>query len=123
MKPFRFFIIPFPKMPRTIDEQMTAVFARHDEMMKAVDARIKWAKSRSQREAWWNLDLRSCTEHYALIDGFDYLATYIRSTVSSELYGALWACLRRQGWDVVKHHTARASQEVNGLNQMFRPTR
>ena len=123
MKPFRFFIQPFPKMTRTTQEQIEAVFARHDELMKRVDIRIDWAKTRSQREDWWDLDRRSCSEHYALIDGFDREASIIRESISSELLIALWACIRRQGWDVVKSRTARASDGVNQLNQMFRPTR
>ena len=123
MKPFRFFIIPFPKMPRTIDEQMTAVFARHDDMMKAVDVRIKWAKTRSQREDWWDLDRLSCSEHYALIDGFDKQAATLRGNISLQLLDALWCCVHRQGWDAVKSHTARASEGGNQINQMFRPTR
>ena len=123
MKPFRFFIQAFPKMTRTIDEQCKAVFAQHDELMEVVDTRIKWAKTRSQSESWWNLDLRSCSEHYALIDGFDRTAHELRESISSELLIALWACMRRQGWDVVKSRTARASDGVNQLNQMFRPTR
>ena len=123
MKPFRFFIQPFAKMSRTLDEQCKEVFARHDEFMKRVDIRIKWAKTRSQREDWWDLDLRSCSEHYALIDGFDRTAYALRESISSELYAALWSCMRRQGWAIVKSHTARASKEVNKINSMFRPTR
>ena len=123
MKPFRFFIQPFPKMTRTTQEQIDAVFARHDELMKRVDIRIDWAKTRSQREDWWDLDRRSCSEHYALIDGFDRTAHELRESISSELLIALWACMRRQGWDVIKARTARASDGVNQLNQMFRPTR
>lgn len=123
MKPFRFFIQPFPKMTRTTQEQIEAVFARHDEFMKRVDIRIDWAKTRSQSESWWNLDRLSCSEHYALIDGFDKQAAIIRGNIALELLDALWCCLRRQGWDAVKSHTARASDGVNQLNQMFRPTR
>ena len=123
MKPFRFFIQQFPKGSHTIAQQMTMVFAQHDELMKMVDTRIKWAKTRSQSESWWNLDLRSCSEHYALIDGFDRTAYALRESIESELYAALWACMRRQGWAIVKSHTARASKEVNKINQMFRPTR
>ena len=123
MKPFRFFIQPFPKGSHTIDKQMELVFAQHDELMKRVDIRIDWAKTRSQREDWWDLDRRSCSEHYALIDGFDRTAYALRESISSELLIALWACMRRQGWDVVKSRTARASDGVNQLNQMFRPTR
>ena len=123
MKPFRFFIEPFPKMTRTIDEQCKAVFARHDEFMKRVDIRINWAKTRSQREDWWDLDLRSCSEHYALIDGFDRTAHELRESISSELLIALWACMRRQGWDIVKARCARASDGVKLVNQMFRRTR
>ena len=123
MKPFRFFIQPFPKGSHTIAQQMTMVFAQHDELMKMVDTRIKWAKTRSQSESWWNLDLRSCSEHYALIDGFDRTAYALREAISSELYAALWACMRRQGWAIVKSHTGRASKEVNKINSMFRPTR
>ena len=123
MKPFRFFIKPFPKGSHTLDEQMTMVFAQHDELMEVVDTRIKWAKTRSQSELWWNLDRRSCSDHYALIDGFDREANRIRSTVSWELMGALWSCMRREGWAIVKSHTARASEGVNQINQMFRPTR
>ena len=110
-------------MSLTIGEQVEAIFARHDELMKAVDVRIKWAKTRSQREDWWNLDRLSCSEHYALIDGFDKQAAIIRGNIALELLDALWCCLRRQGWDAVKSHTARASEGVNQLNQMFRPTR
>ena len=123
MKPFRFFIQPFPKGSHTIDKQMELVFAQHDELMEMVDTRIKWAKTRSQSESWWNLDLRSCSEHYALIDGFDRTAYALRESISSELYAALWSCIRRQGWAIVKSHTARASKEVNKINSMFRPTR
>jgi hypothetical protein len=123
MKPFRFFIQQFPKGSHTLDEQMTMVFAQHDELMEVVDTRIKWAKTRSQSESWWDLDLRSCSEHYALIDGFDRTAYALRESIESELYAALWACMRRQGWAIVKSHTARASKEVNKINQMFRPTR
>ena len=123
MKPFRFFIQPFPKGSHTIDKQMELVFAQHDELMKRVDIRIDWAKTRSQREDWWDLDRRSCSEHYALIDGFNRTAHELRESISSELLIALWACMRRQGWDVVKSRTARASDGVNQLNQMFRPTR
>lgn len=123
MKPFRFFIQQFPKGYHTIGQQMDMVFAQHDELMEVVDTRIKWAKTRSQREDWWNLDLRSCSEHYALIDGFDRTAYALRESISSELLIALWSCMRRQGWAIVKSHTARASKEVNKINQMFRPTR
>ena len=124
MKPFRFFIQAFPyEKGRTLAQQMTMVFAQHDELMKVVDTRIKWAKTRSQSESWWDLDLRSCSEHYALIDGFDRTAHELRESISTELLIALWACMRRQGWDIVKARTARASDGVNQLNQMFRPTR
>jgi len=124
MKPFRFFIQAFPyEKNRTLAQQMTMVFAQHDELMKVVDTRIKWAKTRSQSESWWDLDLRSCSEHYALIDGFDRTAYALRESISSELLIALWSCMRRQGWAIVKSHTARASKEVNKINQMFRPTR
>ena len=124
MKPFRFFIQAFPyEKNRTLAQQMTMVFAQHDELMEVVDTRIKWAKIRSQREDWWNLDLRSCSEHYALIDGFDRTAYALRESISWELMGALWSCIRRQGWAIVKSHTARASKEVNKINSMFRPTR
>jgi hypothetical protein len=123
MKPFRFFIKPFPKGSHTLDEQMTMVFAQHDELMEAVDTRIKWAKTRSQSESWWDLGLRSCSEHYALIDGFDRTAYALRASISWELMGALWSCMRRQGWAIVKSHAARASKEVNKINSMFRPTR
>ena len=123
MKPFRFFIQQFPKGSHTIDKQMELVFTRHDELMKVVDTRIAWAKTRSQSESWWDLDRRSCSEHYALIDGFDKQAAIIRGNIALELLDALWCCLRRQGWDAVKSHTARASDGVNQLNQMFRPTR
>jgi hypothetical protein len=123
MKPFRFFIKPFPKGSHTLDEQMTMVFAQHDELMKVVDTRIKWAKTRSQSESWWDLDRRSCSEHYALIDGFDRTAYALRASISWELMGALWSCMRRQGWAIVKSHAARASKEVNKINSMFRPTR
>ncbi len=124
MKPFRYFIQAFPyKRDRTTAEQMDMVFAQHDELIALFDQRVAWAKTRSQREDWWNLDLRSCSEHYALIDGFDREANRIRSTVSWELMGALWACMHRQGWDAVKSHAALASEGVNQINQMFRPTR
>ena len=124
MKPFRFFIQAFPfKKNRTTAEQMDLVFAQHDELIAKFDQRVVWAKSRSQREDWWNLDVLSCSGHYALIDGFDREANRIRSTVSWELMGALWSCIHRQGWDTVKTHTARASEGVNQINQMFRPTR
>ena len=123
MKPFRFFIQAFPKGSHTLAQQMTMVFAQHDELIALFDQRVAWAKTRSQREDWWDLDRRSCSDHYALIDGFDREANRIRSTVSWELMGALWSCMRREGWAIVKSHTARASEGVNQINQMFRPTR
>ena len=123
MKPFRFFIQQFPKGSHTIEQQMTMVFAQHDELIALFDQRVAWAKTRSQREDWWDLDRRSCSDHYALIDGFDREANRISSTVSWELMGALWSCMRREGWAIVKSHTARASEGVNQINQMFRPTR
>ena len=124
MKPFRYFIKAFPyKKDRTTAEQMDMVFAQHDELIALFDQRVAWAKTRSQSESWWNLDRRSCSDHYALIDGFDREANRIRSTVSWELMGALWSCMRREGWAIVKSHTARASEGVNQINQMFRPTR
>ena len=123
MKPFRFFIKPFPKGSHTLDKQMELVFAQHDELMKRVDMYIWFAKTRSQSEVWWDLDLRSCSEHYALIDGFDRTAYDLRESISSELYAALWSCMRWQGWNIVKSHAARASEGVNRINQMFRPTR
>ena len=124
MKPFRYFIKAFPyEKDRTLDKQMQLVFAQHDELMAKFDQRVAWAKTRSQSESWWDLDLRSCSEHYALIDGFDRTAYDLRESVESELYAALWACMHRQGWDTVKAHTARASEGVNRINQMFRPTR
>ena len=123
MKPFRFFIQAFPKGSHTIAQQMTMVFAQHNELMEMVDTRIQWAKTRSQSESWWNLDLRSCSEHYALIDGFDRTAYALRESISSELLIALWSCMRRQGWAIVKSHADRASKEVNKINSMFRPTR
>lgn len=124
MKPFRYFIKAFPyKKDRTTAEQMDMVFAQHDELIALFDQRVAWAKTRSQSESWWDLDRRSCSDHYALIDGFDREANRIRSTVSWELMGALWSCMRREGWSTVKVHTARASEGVNQINQMFRPTR
>jgi len=124
MKPFRYFIKAFPyEKNRTLDKQMQLVFAQHDELMAKFDQRVAWAKARSQSESWWNLDLRSCSEHYALIDGFDRTAYALREATASELYAALWACMRRQGWATVKSHAARASDGVNKINQMFRPTR
>tara|TARA_B100000085_G_scaffold114325_1_gene104207 strand:- start:127 stop:507 length:381 start_codon:yes stop_codon:yes gene_type:complete len=124
MKPFRFFIQAFPyEKNRTLAQQMTMVFAQHDELMAMFDQRVAWAKARSQSESWWDLDLRSCSEHYALIDGFDRTAYALREATASELYAALWACMRRQGWATVKSHAARASDGVNKINQMFRPTR
>ena len=124
MKPFRYFIKAFPyEKNRTLDKQMQLVFAQHDELMAKFDQRVAWAKTRSQSEMWWDLGLRSCSEHYALIDGFDRAAYDLRESIESELYAALWACMHRQGWDTVKSHTARASEGVNRINQMFRPTR
>ena len=123
MKPFRFFIQPFPKGSHTIAQQMTMVFAQHNELMEAVDTRIKWAKTRSQSESWWNLDLRSCSEHYALIDLFDRNTGYIREQVSNDLLSALWGIMRRQDWRLIKAHIALASEGVNRINQMFRRTR
>ena len=124
MKPFRYFIKAFPyEKNRTLDKQMQLVFAQHDELMAKFDQRVAWAKTRSQSEMWWDLGLRSCSEHYALIDGFDRTAYELRESIESELYAALWACMHRQGWDIVKAHTARASEGVNRINQMFRPTR
>jgi len=123
MKPFRFFIAPFPKVSRTIAEQMDLVFARHDMLIDKFDQRVSWAKSRSQREDWWNLDLRSCSEHYALIDLFDRNAEQIRSQVSWDLMSALWGVMRREDWRTIKGYIALASEGVNQINQMFRPTR
>ena len=123
MKPFRYFIAPFPKMTRTIAEQMDLVFAQHDELISKFDQRVAWAKSRSQREDWWNLDLRSCSEHYALIDLFDRNAEQIRSQVSWDLMSALWGIMRREDWRTIKGYIALASEGVNQINSMFRPTR
>ncbi len=123
MKPFRFFIAPFPKVSRTTAEQMDLVFARHDELIAKFDQRVAWAKSRSQREDWWDLDLRSCSDHYALIDLFDRNAAQIRSQVSWDLMGALWGIMRREDWRTIKGYIALASEGVNQINQMFRPTR
>jgi len=123
MKPFRFFIVPFPKVSRTIAQQMDLVFAQHDELISKFDQRVAWAKSRSQREDWWNLDLRSCSEHYALIDLFDRNAEQIRSQVSWDLMSALWGVMRREDWRTIKGYIALASEGVNQINQMFRPTR
>ena len=123
MKPFRFFIAPFPKMSRTIAEQMDLVFARHDELIAKFDQRVAWAKTRSQREDWWNLDLRSCSEHYALIDLFDRNAEQIRSQVSWDLMSALWGIMRREDWRTIKGYIALASEGVNQINSMFRPSR
>jgi len=124
MKPFRYFIPKFPYEPsRTCQEQCDAVFARHDELMKHLDTRIRWAKTRSQSEDWWDLDLRSCSEHYALIDLFDRNAGYIREQVSNDLLSALWGIMRRQDWRIIKAHIALASEGVNRINQMFRRTR
>ncbi len=124
MKPFRYFIPKFPYNPdRTGQEQIDAVFARHDELLKHLDTRIAWAKNRSQREDWWDLDIRSCTGHYALIDGFDKKAACIRKDVSTNLLFALWGVMRRQDWRTIKVHIALASEGVNRVNQMFRPTR
>ena len=123
MKPFRFFIQPFPKGSHTLAQQMTMVFAQHDELMEVVDTRIKWAKTRSQSESWWDLDLRSCSEHYALIDGFDKKAANIREDVSTNLLFALWGMMRREDWRTIKVHIALASEGVDRVNQMFRPTR
>ena len=123
MKSFRYFIAPFPKMTRTIAEQMDLVFAQHDELISKFDQRVAWAKSRSQREDWWNLDLRSCSEHYALIDLFDRNAEQIRSQVSWDLMSALWGIMRREDWRTIKGYIALASEGVNQINSMFRPTR
>jgi len=123
MKPFRFFIVPFPKVSRTIAQQMDLVFAQHDELISKFDQRVAWAKSRSQREDWWNLDLRSCSDHYALIDLFDRNAEQIRSQVSWDLMSALWGVMRREDWRTIKGYIALASEGVNQINQMFRPTR
>ena len=124
MKPFRYFIAKFPYDPhRTGQEQIDAVFARHDELMKHLETRIRWAKTRSQSEDWWDLDLRSCSEHYALIDGFDRNAAQIREQVSNDLLSALWGIMRRQDWRLIKAHISLASEGVNRINQMFRSTR
>ena len=124
MKPFRYFIAKFPYIPdRTGQEQIDAVFSRHDELMKHLETRIRWAKSRSQREDWWDFDLRSCSEHYALIDGFDRKAANIREDVSTNLLFALWGIMRREDWKTIKVHIALASDGVNRVNQMFRRTR
>ena len=124
MKPFRYFIPKFPYIPdRTGQEQIDAVFARHDEFLKHLDTRIAWAKSRSQSEDWWDFDLRSCSEHYALIDGFDRKAANIREDVSTNLLFALWGIMRREDWRTIKVHIALASDGVNRINQMFRRTR
>ena len=124
MKPFRYFIPKFPYIPdRTGQEQIDAVFARHDELMKHLETRIRWAKTRSQSEDWWDFDLRSCSEHYALIDGFDRKAACIRKDVSTNLLFALWGIMRREDWRTIKVHIALASDGVNRVNQMFRRTR
>ena len=122
MKPFRFFI-PKLKSPRTLEEQMRLVFSLHDELLDKVDDRIAWAKTRSQSESWWDLDLRSCSEHYALIDDFFWDTEIVKMQISSDLLDALWARVRRQPWDVIKSHLSRASKGVDQINQMFRPTR
>ncbi len=123
MKPFRYFIQPFPKQSRTCQEQCDAVFARHDELLKHLDTRIAWAKSRSQSESWWDLDLRSCSEHYALVDLFDRNTGYSRNQVSDDLLSALLGIMRRQDWRTIKAHISLASEGVNRINQMFRRTR
>ena len=124
MKPFRYFIPKFAYIPaRTGQEQIDAVFARHDELLAKFDLRVKWAKTRSQSEDWWDFDLRSCSEHYALIDLFDRNAGYIREQVSNDLLSALWGMMRRQDWRLIKVHIALASDGVNRINQMFRRTR
>ena len=123
MKPFRFFIKPFPKGSHTLDKQMELVFAQHDELMKRVDMYIWFAKTRSQSEDWWDFSLRSCTGHYALIDGFDKKAACIRKDVSTNLLFALWGIMRREDWRTIKVHIALASDGVNRVNQMFRRTR
>ena len=123
MKPFRFFIQPFPKGSHTIAQQMDMVFAQHDELISKFDQRVAWAKTRSQREDWWNLDLRSCSEHYALIDLFDRNAEQIRSQVSWDLMSALWGVMRREDWRTIKGYIALASEGVNQINSMFRPSR
>ena len=124
MKPFRYFIPKFPYEPhRTGQEQIDAVFARHDELLAKFDQRVTWAKTRSQSEDWWDFSLRSCTGHYALIDGFDKKAACIRKDVSTNLLFALWGIMRREDWRTIKVHIALASEGVNRINQMFRPTR
>ena len=124
MKPFRYYIPKFPYDPhRTGQEQIDAVFAQHDELLAQLDRRIRWAKNRSQREDWWDFDLRSCSGHYALIDGFDRKAANIREDVSTNLLFALWGIMRREDWRTIKVHIALASDGVNRINQMFRRTR
>ena len=43
MKPFRFFIKPFPKGSHTLDKQLELVFAQHDELMAKFDQRVTLA--------------------------------------------------------------------------------
>ena len=122
MKPFSFYIKPF-EIPLGFEKQKALVFALHDELMAKVDDRIGWAKGRSQSEAWWDLETRSCSEHYKLIDTFDCEAQRLRDSISWPLLSALWSRVHRHRWSVTKFHLALANGPVRTINQLFRPTR
>jgi|ETNvirenome_6_85_1030632.scaffolds.fasta_scaffold51167_4 hypothetical protein len=121
-KGFRFYIPKFNiDLPK--DKQAVVVFALCTELMQKVDQRIEWAKSRSQSEEWWDLDIRSCSAHYKLIDTFDIMMRSVRSDITFELLWALWSRVRRDYWSVTYSHLDKANEQVNRINQMFRPTR
>ena len=122
MKPFSFYIKPF-EIPLGFEKQKALVFALHDELMAKVDDRIAWAKGRSQSEAWWDLETRSCSEHYKLIDTFDCEAQRLRDSISWPLLSALWSRVHRHRWSITKYHLNKANKPVRAINQLFRPTR
>ena len=102
------------------DAQMTEAHDTVSELLKAVDERIKWAKTRSQSERWWDLKIRSCSDHYKLIDEFDVWASRLKSRITWALMSAVWTRLHGEYWSNTYRLLNEANALVDEINGAFR---
>ena len=102
------------------DAQLTEAHDIKDELLKLVDERIDWARTRSQSERWWNLKARSCSEHYALMDGFNRWACDLKDRITWALMSAVWTRLHGEHWSNTYKHLDEANALVDEINGAFR---
>lgn len=103
--------------------QQVQQYEAHDtltDLLKQVDERIKWARTRSQSEKWWCLETRTYSQHMELVEGFELWANRLKTKCTWALMSAIWTRLNRQPWKETYKHLNLANSFVNEINGSFR---